>query len=242
MPTFNRAKFIGKAIESVLNQNFKNHEIIVVDDGSTDGTVSVLKAYGQTTRCFSQRNSSVGAARNTGIKNAKGEWLAFLDSDDECIEAYLSKQIKRVEEVPGVCMQTTDCVFINQDGRQESHFEIDCVAAEFKGEDYLFVREPSRLVIGHGPWRVGSTIIRGEAIYEAGLFDTSSTISEDLDLMARHLEGILGHWKEGLTIAFLEGINTPFSMTMRKARGYRSGEYHVALLCFVTGNLEIPDY
>jgi transposase len=61
-------------------------------------------------------------------------------------------------------------------------------------------------------------------------------------MVARHLEGILGHWQEGLTTAFLEGLNSLFSATKRKARGYRSPEYQTAMLYFVAGKLAIPYY
>jgi transposase len=62
------------------------------------------------------------------------------------------------------------------------------------------------------------------------------------DMVERHLEGILGHWKEGLTTAYLEGLNSLFSATKRKARGYRSSEYQTTMLYFVAGKLEIPYY
>jgi len=62
------------------------------------------------------------------------------------------------------------------------------------------------------------------------------------EMVERHLEGILGHWKAGLTTAFLEGLNSLFSATKRKARGYRSTEYQIAMLYFVAGKLEIPYY
>ena len=62
------------------------------------------------------------------------------------------------------------------------------------------------------------------------------------DMVERHLEGILGHWQQGLTTAFLEGLNSLFSATKRKARGYRSTEYQIAMLYFVAGKLEIPHY
>jgi transposase len=62
------------------------------------------------------------------------------------------------------------------------------------------------------------------------------------DMVERHLEGILGHWKEGLTTAFLEGLNSLFSAVKRKARGYRSIEYMTTMLYFVAGKLEIPYY
>ena len=62
------------------------------------------------------------------------------------------------------------------------------------------------------------------------------------EMVTRHLEGILGHWKAGLTTAFLEGLNSLFSATKRKARGYRSSEYQIAMLYFVAGKLELPHY
>jgi transposase len=62
------------------------------------------------------------------------------------------------------------------------------------------------------------------------------------EMVTRHLKGILGHWKAGLTTAFLEGLNRLFSATKRKARGYRSSEYQIAMLYFVAGNLELPHY
>lgn len=65
---------------------------------------------------------------------------------------------------------------------------------------------------------------------------------EAAEMVSRHLEGILGHWKEGLTTAFLEGLNSLFSATKRKARGYRTSEYQIAMLYFVAGKLEIPWY
>lgn len=61
-------------------------------------------------------------------------------------------------------------------------------------------------------------------------------------MVERHLEGILAHWKQGLTTAFLEGLNSLFSATKRKARGYRSSEYQIVMLYFVAGKLEIPHY
>jgi transposase len=82
--------------------------------------------------------------------------------------------------------------------------------------------------------------VRAEAeALASGLLEPMRQAAE---MVARHLEGILGHWKEGLTTAFLEGLNSLFSATKRKARGYRSSEYQIAMLYFVAGKLEIPHY
>jgi glycosyltransferase involved in cell wall biosynthesis len=199
IPTYNREKFVVKAIRSVLNQSFRDYEIIVVDDGSKDNTNESLKKYGDSIRYIYQDNSGVSAARNTGVKSAVGEWLAFLDSDDEWTSEYLSEQIKRASAIPGIYMQTTNCSFIGPNDKTRSYFEINGALAEFKGKDYLFFPEPFRFIVKHGPWQIGSTIILREAIMKAGLFDTSLKLSEDLDLMARvALQGPFGMIKEAL--------------------------------------------
>jgi glycosyltransferase involved in cell wall biosynthesis len=81
IPTFNRQSYIGKTLESALDQSFKDYEIIVVDDGSEDRTLDIVKKY-PVKKIFQQSNSGPGAARNLGTKHAEGKYLAFLDSDD----------------------------------------------------------------------------------------------------------------------------------------------------------------
>ncbi|MDD1679226.1 MAG: glycosyltransferase, partial [Methanomicrobiales archaeon] len=87
--TYNRAALLGETIESVLKQRFRDFEIIVVDDGSTDGTQEVLKTYGDKIRCFHQENRGPSAARNLGIRQARGRWIAIQDSDDLCAPDHL---------------------------------------------------------------------------------------------------------------------------------------------------------
>ena len=85
LPTFNRAHMIHEAIKSVFNQTYKNWELIIVDDGSTDKTKEVIDKYiekDKRVRYLYQKNKERSAARNNGIKNAKGDWICFLDSDD----------------------------------------------------------------------------------------------------------------------------------------------------------------
>lgn len=82
IPTYNRAHCVGEAIDSVLAQVPPADEVIVVDDGSTDDTAEVLAAYGDRITVLHQQNAGAAAARNTGIRHATGEWVAFLDSDD----------------------------------------------------------------------------------------------------------------------------------------------------------------
>lgn len=94
IPVYNRKNTIQKSVESVLNQTYRNIELIIVDDGSTDGTIDILKKLGGTrTTVFEQNHKGANAARNLGIKHAKGEFIAFQDSDDEWLPEKLEKQI-----------------------------------------------------------------------------------------------------------------------------------------------------
>jgi glycosyltransferase involved in cell wall biosynthesis len=199
IPTFNRSNFVGNAVDSVLRQSFKDFEVIVVDDGSTDATRPALEYCWSKISYIYQVNAGVSAARNTGIQSAKGEWLAFLDSDDEWHAEYLSTQMLRVGATPGIRMQTTDCSFIARDGQIKSYFTMNRAMVELKGRDYFIPQEPFSFILKHSPWQVGATIFKYDAVVKAGLFDTSVKISEDLDLMARvALLGPFGLIRESL--------------------------------------------
>jgi len=104
VPTYNRAHFIGEAIDSILAQDIIDCEleIIVVDDGSKDNTEEVVRNYGAQVRYIRQENQGAGVARNRGIDEARGEWIAFLDSDDRWLPYKLSLQFKVLEHFPGI--------------------------------------------------------------------------------------------------------------------------------------------
>lgn len=82
IPVFNREDLIRKTLDSVFNQSFNNYEIIVIDDGSTDNTYKILELYGDKLTVLTQQNQGPGKARNIGIENSQGKYIAFLDSDD----------------------------------------------------------------------------------------------------------------------------------------------------------------
>jgi glycosyltransferase involved in cell wall biosynthesis len=199
IPTYNRIEYVPKAIESVLRQTFTDYELIVVDDGSTDGTKDALQKYAHAIHYIYQTNSGVSLARNAGIRQARGKWLAFLDSDDEWGENYLITQIAKAKQHPDLCMQTADCRITESDGSSQCYYEINGSLPEFRGADYLHIEKPFHFVVQHGPWQIGSTIILRDALMKAGMFDTSLKISEDYDLMARvALQGPFGMIREEL--------------------------------------------
>ncbi len=101
IPSFNRAGTIARAIDSILSQEFAPLEIIVVDDGSTDNTRSIVESYGAQIRYVRQPNAGVASARNAGVVAARGEWIAFLDSDDYWLPAHLVRLAAAIEATAG---------------------------------------------------------------------------------------------------------------------------------------------
>ena len=101
IPSYNRKDFLKRSIDSAINQTKKPLEIIVVDDGSTDGTETMIKSDYDFVKFIKQKNKGVSAARNIGIKVSIGEWICFLDSDDEWKKDKLEKQINAVKSNPG---------------------------------------------------------------------------------------------------------------------------------------------
>ena len=100
IPTFNRLDLLKRAIDSVLNQSIKPYDIIVVDDGSTDDTSEMIQHKYKSINLIQQKNSGVSAARNNGIKNAQGDWIALLDSDDEWEKNKLEEQVNNLIDNP----------------------------------------------------------------------------------------------------------------------------------------------
>lgn len=98
IPVFNGARYLGEAINSVLQQSYRPIEIIVVDDGSTDDTAAVARAYGDQIRYVRQANAGPAAARNHGVALASGQWIAMLDADDLWHPAKLARQMSYFEQ------------------------------------------------------------------------------------------------------------------------------------------------
>jgi glycosyltransferase involved in cell wall biosynthesis len=221
IPTYNRASFITKAIDSILRQSFNDYEIVVVDDGSTDTTRQALQQYGKRITVVHQANSGVGAARNRGIGNANGKWIAFLDSDDEWKENYLARQLEHIRSNPSVIAFITNAINIHPGGVRHTHFK-DMILKRFGVRTFIRIKRPFRAIMNHPHWYLQSMVVRRDILLRTGLFDTSLTIAEydtkgnlitrtlknnthsvytyeDLDVIARlALEGQFGFDKEVL--------------------------------------------
>ena len=116
IPTYNREKLISRAIESVLAQVYPVYEIIVVDDGSTDATKSVLAPFNGKIKYIYQKNAGIAEARNRGIKESSGEYIAFLDSDDYWAPEKLAEQVKVLDANPQVGIVFAPMPIVNEKG------------------------------------------------------------------------------------------------------------------------------
>ncbi len=119
VPAYNAERSIGETIESILNQTIPPTEVIVIDDGSLDGTAGVVRSFGARLKYERQENAGASAARNHGIALAKGEYIAFLDADDLWLPQKLEKQIALLERNPDLRWVYSDA-FIFADGQPES--------------------------------------------------------------------------------------------------------------------------
>jgi glycosyltransferase involved in cell wall biosynthesis len=198
IPTYNRASFVTKAVDSVLRQSFKDYEIVVVDDGSIDATRQALEQYGKTITVVYQANSGVSAARNRGIGNANGRWIAFLDSDDEWEENYLARQLQQISSNPNGIAFITNAIIIHPGGASHTHFQ-NTILKRFGTRTLVRIKRPFRAIMNHSCWFLQSIVVRRDVLLRTGLFDPTLTIAEDLDVIARlALQGEFGFNKEVL--------------------------------------------
>lgn len=115
IPVYNGSNYVREAIDSALAQTYKNMEILVIDDGSTDNTWEILQSYGDKIRTFHKENGGVSTALNLGIKNMRGEWFAWLSHDDLWLPENIEKKMKFLKENPSYMMCYGEMDYINSE-------------------------------------------------------------------------------------------------------------------------------
>ncbi len=177
IPAYNRADLIGQTLDSVLAQSFRDFEIIVVDDGSTDNTVEALSAYAGRIKLLRQENQGPSAARNHGLRHAAGEYVAFLDSDDLWFPWTLAtfKQAIDAHNRPSLIIGTP---FRFNDPRQLAAVE----KGGFEADHYADYLASSDQFIVSG---TGFMVFSPKAMSDAGGLLESMTHFEDIDLLIR---------------------------------------------------------
>lgn len=205
IPLYNKRDSVGLAIQSVLSQTFQPHEIIVVDDGSTDGSGQVVESLGLSNIVLiHQSNGGVSLARNMGIKSCKSEWIAFLDADDEWRTDFLEKIYALHKKYP-------DCNVL-----ATAYSELDCNGVMhdivlgrlgFDSEDGI-IRDYFESATGVPPPLWSSAIcIRRKALEVVGGFPEGVKVGEDLITWARlSLNNEIGYSRKPLSV-FIRDVN-----------------------------------
>jgi glycosyltransferase involved in cell wall biosynthesis len=181
IPTYNRATMVCEAIESVLNQTYKDLEVIVVDDGSTDGTQEVLRGrYDERVRYCFQTNSGRSVARNRGLMASRGSYVLFLDSDDLLLPQALEHEVGYLDAHPDLDVVYTDGYFCDEAGRNVSR--IAPARPDHRPEDIL-----EGLVISNVILACHSVMVRRASLdtLEPPYFDEALRGTEDEDLWIR---------------------------------------------------------
>jgi glycosyltransferase involved in cell wall biosynthesis len=174
IPAYNQAAYLGAAIRSVLGQTRQDFEIIVVDDGSTDGTSEVAASFADArVRCIRQDNRGLPAARNTGIRAATGACVSLLDSDDLFLPRKLELLADALDRQPGLGLVAGKAAYIDQDG---------CDLQQPIGS--ALPDDPAQLLLGN-PIHVGSVLVRRAWLERVGLFDERLRACEDWDMWLR---------------------------------------------------------
>jgi glycosyltransferase involved in cell wall biosynthesis len=177
LPVFNRERYLADSIESVLSQTFADWELVVVDDGSSDGSPAIIERYrlsfpGKVKPVF-QANAGVAAARNRGITASTGELIAFIDSDDLWHPRKLERQVEAFRAAAGVAFVYTGYEIIDSAGRSLGTVQPD---PRFQGDIYEKLWTVHNRILGP------TIMATREMLYRVGLFDERLRAGENLDL------------------------------------------------------------
>ncbi len=175
IPSYNRKSFLKKAVDSVLAQAYPDFELIVVDDGSSDGTDELVSSYSDPRlTCLRQENKGASSARNKGLQSAKGSFIAFLDSDDWWVPEKLKKTAEYIKEYPGIKIFHTEEVWYRGGsvlGQKARHK---------KPSGLVYLNALPLCCIG-----MSTAVVKKDVFSDIGFFDETFPACEDYDLWLR---------------------------------------------------------
>ncbi len=198
IPTYNRINTINRAINSALNQVYNNHEIIVISDGSTDGTIDfVSKEFPGIKLINLNENKGVSAARNAGINIATGDFIAFLDSDDQWMPEFLSEHIK--------ILQNNGVLSFCNYNRIDKNGLIRIKDTE---PDKAYTSMTHHLLVNNCISTMSIVVVRKDALLKAGPFNEKLRMTEDRELYLRlSFEGEFKHIPKVLASKYIDSDN-----------------------------------
>jgi len=206
IPVHNCEDYIREAIDSVLNQTYKDFEVIVINDGSTDKTEEILRQYGDKIRWKSQENKGQAFAVNEGIKMAEGGYIAYLDADDVCLPERFESQVKYLDDHPDVGLVYSDCYQVDEYGS---------IIRTRKSKPH------DKFILLQSNYIPRSAVMhKRECLDEVGLFDESITGDDDWDMWIRISEKFeMGYTGEPLVKYRVHGENISLTRPERLGRG-----------------------
>ena len=189
IPLYNKEAGIATALRSVLAQTYQNFEVVVVDDGSTDNGVTIVERHSDPRiRLIRQANAGVSAARNKGIAEAKGEYVAFLDADDEWMPGFLEEIVALQQEFPECKAQATNYTFCSNGVKSSTILR----KMPFKSERDVLTNYFEVASCSHPPVWTSAVCIERKLLQEIGGFPVGIKSGEDLLTWARIAVHI--HW------------------------------------------------
>ncbi|MBD5366533.1 MAG: glycosyltransferase family 2 protein [Bacteroides sp.] len=183
IPLYNKEAQVGKTLKSILNQTFQDYEIVIVNDGSTDNSVDVVRNYSDPRiRLINQPNGGVSSARNRGIQEARGEYIALMDADDEWLPNYLKTQIELTLQFPTCKVFAVNYKFRDHNGR-ESYTQINKLP--FPGDRGILTNYFEVAACSNPPICSISIMASKDAFLSIGGFPLGIKSGEDLLTWAR---------------------------------------------------------
>ena len=191
IPAYNRANLLPRALETVFQQTFKDYEVIVVDDGSQDETPDDMKQFAGRVKYIRKENGGSASARNRGIEESRGEYIAFLDSDDTWVPEKLVEQVNVLDAHPNVGIVYARMPIINAQGER-----VGTKPAGVSGKNF------QELLKVWGDLPTSTVMTRRECFDKAGMFDPALTTMQDIDMWLRIARHYDLHEIENKTLAY----------------------------------------
>jgi glycosyltransferase involved in cell wall biosynthesis len=228
IPTYNRAHCVRDAIDSVLAQSFQDYELVIVDDGSTDGTAGIVKAYGERLTLIRQDNGGASVARNTGIRASKAEWVSFLDSDDTWEPDKLKVHVEGLQKYPRAVAHLVDTAMEGRGRQPVSLFDLRGTRSAYERQPF---RERPLLDVLTTQFHIQGCMLHRKTLEAAGYFDPALQTFEDIDLLARAaLEGpfVVSVYR-GVNLRWRPGAGSCLTQMYQHAR--QQGLQHIVDSC-----------